>query len=356
MAVVWIDGFEGYASAINTQVGDTQMVRRYATVTTGNYMQTTTGRWAGFAIKTGAGSEELWTPALTTNATIIVGVAIKFPSGYLGAGIERYLISLYDGATLGMNLRLLNDTFKIYRGATLLATSSALGLSDSTWYYFEFKVLCDGSSGTYEAQLNGAAITGASGSGNTKAGSHNYHNIVKLQAGGFHLPIWDDYYICDGSGSINNTFLGQQRVTAIFPRANGDSNDWTVGQGSSPLVSHYTLVDENPIDDETANAYGNGTFVISANSGARELYYFDPTIISSNISAVQLNLTTRIDDVQSLNMSATVRSGANTVDTNSAITSSSYVDLIKVVETDPATGNAWDKTGLDLAQFGVKVA
>ena len=348
MALLWIDGFEGYTTANGTAVV-VPMGRRYASIVGyGSSPISFTGRFGGLAIKTIDGNEQIWTPSLTTNDTLVVGAAVYMPTTHIMNGYDRHIFDFYDGSTQGINLILRDDYLKVYRGATLLATSSApMGVVGGIWYYYEMKVKCNSTVGTYEVQFNGTTVIGLVGTGaNTKGGTNNYHDVVKLQASAWTIPCWDDFYICDGSGSINNTLLGPQQVKAIWLKANGDTNDWSVGAGSG---LHYTLTDENPPDDNT-------TYVYSRVSGARELYQLDPSPITDNISGVQVNFTIRVDDIENKSYAASVRSGGNTVDSVlPSLTSPNYSDTHYIQETDPLTGNSWTKAGLDSVQLGLKI-
>ena len=61
-------------------------------------------------------------------------------------------------------------------------------------------------------------------------------------------------------------------------------------------------------------------------------------------------------DATSLALSTLVKSGAaEDAGTGEVIASATYRCLRRISETDPATGVAWTVSGLNAAQFGVKV-
>jgi hypothetical protein len=61
-------------------------------------------------------------------------------------------------------------------------------------------------------------------------------------------------------------------------------------------------------------------------------------------------------DATSLTLNTLIKSGATEdAGTGEVIASASYKVLRRVSETDPATGVAWTVSGLNAAQFGVKV-
>jgi len=148
------------------------------------------------------------------------------------------------------------------RSGTVLGTSTNT-ISPNTWYYVELGVTI-GSSGSYQIRVNGA--TWVSGSGNTQQSSNASANTVGLgssfsPSSGGNL-YYGDFYAADGTGSINNGFLGDCRVEVIFPNANGDVNQWTPNTGTNWGAVSQT------------NADGDSTFVSDATVGDRDYYKF----------------------------------------------------------------------------------
>ncbi len=351
MALLWLDGFEGYGTSVNTNIA-VDLTRRYGyIIDAANYVlkagRVTSSIAPTFSAYCSQADGVIHTPSLTTADTIIVGVAMLFQAGFIANGYDRMVINLFDGPTQGMNLVLRDDTLKVYRGGTLLATSSStLGIAANVWHYFEFKVKCHASAGTYEVHLDGVAVSGLTATGqNTKAGDHTYHDSVRLNCGSFHIPFYDDFYVCDNSGSVNNSFMNPGRIIALWPNYDGDSKNFSTSSGST----HYTLVDDRPSDNDT-------TYVYSHNSGDQELYYFDTANIGGTIKGIQINLTCRVEDVKNVNCTLTTRRGNTTNDSGvKSIGTITYDDVFTVLQVNPDTGNAWTANEVSNTQFGVKV-
>jgi len=343
MALLWIEGFEGVGTNVGGHPSPTGILaRKYPTVIYPDYMWLVAGRTGGYAIDLNGVWAELYTPNLTTDATMVVGFGYYYTATYQGK-----IVALYDGATLGVNLQQASGgELAVYRGTTLLGTTSGLGLLMSTWYWIELKVVCNATTGSYELRVGGVSKLSASGV-NTKAGSNNYHTRVGFLGPASGAEWLDDIYILDGSSSVNNDFLGNRKVVALFPNGDvGGYQDFTCSAGSD----HYALVDENPVNDDT-------DYVESGTTGNKDLWdYPSLTGTGTNIAGIQINTMVKETDAMSMTLNTLIKSGAaEDAGTGETIGSTSYRVLRRISETDPDTGVAWTVSGINAAQFGVKV-
>lgn len=344
MSLLWIEGFEGLGSTDSAHPAPTGVLtRKYGTVNWPDYMWLLAGRFGGHCIDFSGVWAELYTPDLTTNATMVVGLAYYFTAAHTAK-----IVALHDGSTLGMNLKLAeNGELAVYRGTTFLNQTQGLGLHSGTWYYIEFKVLCNSSTGTFEVRVGGVNKLSATGV-NTKAGSHDYHTKVGLFGPGSGACWFDDWYVLDGAGSANNDFLGNRKVVALFPNSDvGGYQDFTCSSGSD----HYALVDDNPVNDDT-------DYVESSTSGHKDLWDY-PSLsgTGSTISGLQVNSMVKESDANPFTFNTLIKSGTTEdAGTGEAIGSTSYKVLRRISETDPNTSSAWTTSGVNAAQFGIKVA
>lgn len=242
--LLWIDGFDAYGtSGAPSPAG--VLARKYTTVTYESSFHIHDGRVAGYCLEFNSSSQYFTSPPLTTNATMIVGLAFKTPS-WPGSG---HLISFLDGTTKGMNVRMtVGGELAVYLGNSLIATTSGCGLTLNNWYYIEFKVVC-GASGSYDLRVSGLSVL-ANGSINTKAGTNNYHTAFRVGEESV-IQIYfsvDDLYCADGATGAVTNFLGNQKVITIYP--DGDVVGYT-DFIRYPSGDHYTCVDENPVNDTT---------------------------------------------------------------------------------------------------------
>jgi hypothetical protein len=345
--LLWIEGFERFGTSIGAAPLPTGVVgRKYSAIGNEGHLVTQAGRLGGYSLQLVWDSTCYVSPAaLTTNATMIVGCAINFKT--FAAGM---FLGLYDGTTAGMNLYMnTSGEISVRRGSTVLATTSGLGLATNAWYYLEFKVLCNSSTGTYELRLSGNNVLSATGV-NTKAGTDNYHTtfrLVGLSGGGGITAgcVIDDLYCCDGAGSTNNNFLGNVKVVAIRPDAAGDSTQFTPDSGSN-----YQRLSEIVCDDDTS-------YVQSANTSDRDLYNYSAlTNMTANIHGIQINTDCRETDANSFTLKTPCKSNATVnVDAGITIGSTNYTTKTRILEVDPDTANAWTVNGVNAVQVGVEV-
>jgi len=339
--LLWIEGFEGMGVTDNAAPAPSGVVaRKYVNVLQVPYQYLMAGRTGGHCLEM-RGWGGFSTPALTTNATLVVGFGY-----YFTAIANGRIMSLYDGTTEGINLRLeTTGELAIYRGTTFLARTAGLGLLNATWHWIEMKVYCHDTAGTYEVRVGGVNRLSASGI-DTKAGSNAYHNIVTVPSLSLNSVRYDDIYILDGSGAVNNNFLGNMKVVAVFP--NGDVSgytDWT----PSAAADHYTLVDENPTNDNT-------DYVESLTITDQDLWDYEAASNLGTIAGIQINTEARVTDANSFTLKTLVKSDTTeNTDAGQSVSSISYTTFHRIVEQDPHLSAAWTLTTLNAAQFGVEV-
>jgi len=253
--------------------------------------------------------------------------------------INRIIFAVVDGTSLQCELRWGPDgNIRITRDWTVIATGPVLPLNQ--WYYIEFKVTIS-DTGTYEVRKDGVTIL--SGSGDTQNTANAYGNRIRLGTG--YIGSYDDVYVCDGAGTRNNDFLGDCKVEARFPNANGTNQDWTPSSGSD----HYTL-----IDDTTPN--GDTDYLYSGTAGHLETNNFQDISLIGSIKGVVLRASVRKDDAGSRMAAAVCRSGGTNYEGPAVSITDTYAYTIeRVYETDPATGLAWTPTSFNAAEFGIKL-
>ncbi len=341
MALLWIDGFEAYGTSIGSAPSPSGVcARKYSNVGSEANIDIVTGRFGGLAIELPVSVCVLVTPSLTTVDTLIAGIAFKS-----GTTTQSYMLSFYDGGTLGMNIRWETggSEIEIYRGTSLIATSVGAGLQTSIWHYIELKVKCNNSTGTYEVHLDGNTVLSDSGI-DTQAGSNAYHDVVRLRGSGT-ATFYDDFYICDNSGSDNNDFLGNCKVVAIFPDGD-DTANWTT---STPSANHYENVDETIVDDDTS-------YVEEDTTAVTDLYDYEALPSLGPIKGIQINTDCRETDASTFDIEMPIESSGNQYD-GLAITvgSESWVTRRRIEGTNPDTSSAWTDSEIDAAKFGIKV-
>lgn len=342
MALLWIDGFEGYGESLGTTPSPTGVLERKYSLTDGTgTMLTNAGRYGGMAMYFGSSNNKLLTPALTTHDTMISGV-----NWYCNHDRNTDILVFFDTGIIGMWLRKKNNVseLELIRGGTIIDTTVGLGISLSTWYNVQMKIKCHNTLGEYEVKVNGVTVLSATGV-DTKFSTHDYHDTCCLRATAARAPTFDDWYVCDGSGSINNDFLGVCKVVRIDPDGD-DTANWTT---STPSVNHYENVSGTVTDDDTS-------YLEESTANTTDLFDYDDLSGFSNILGIQVCTECKETDATSLGLKTPIESGGNQYDDSAqVIASPGYRTKMRIEGTDPDTGIRWTESGLNAAKFGVKV-
>lgn len=343
MSLLLVEGFEGFGTSTGVAPQPTGIVgRAYSSVVNEHLMDVMAGRLAGRSLAFGTSNNQLRANFSTTDATLVVGFALKIST----LVSDPVFLTLYAGSTEGMKLRVrTSGIIEVWRDAVFMEASSAV-LTADTWYYIEFKVKCDNTVGTYEVRVGGVNVLSASGV-DTQVGAQAYHNTVQLGfLAGFGLLYFDDWYVCDSIGSVNNDFLGNCRVDAIFPNGD-DTAGWDTASGAG---DHYLDVDEVLADDDTS-------YVEDATTDHKDLYdYAAMPVGRGAIKGLEIKTMCRETDAENFDIVTPIKSGVTeTDDSAQSIGTTDYVVKKRVSETDPNTSTAWTKTTVDAAKFGVKV-
>jgi hypothetical protein len=241
---------------------------------------------------------------------------------------------------------------EVWRGSAsvLLATSVPGVLNANVEAYIEVRVKFSATIGEVEVRVNGnptplISITGQNTGGTSATDLYLYSKA----SGTRDHSAW--YLIDPDTGSApTNTFLGHIRFATLNPSANGNSSQWVGSDGNS--TDNYLLVDDGSADD------GDTTYVESATLNNKDTYAFgDMPVASSLIYAVCPVLHARKTDAGTRAIKpVTRRAGTDydaAVDHYLGTTYTSYKQALIV---DPSTSAAWTDSGVNAAEFGVKVS
>jgi len=353
MALLFMDGFDKYGTTTGSQAAPLGIMRtRWQQRQNRAFVKT--GRWGDYAI-TVAWDANAWiqTPHLTTDSTLIVGFALKIPSSHgTGEFIQmRSATNAQNDTTGGIWATIdANEAIHLYRGPTLLGSTANSIVTENAWHYFELKVYCHDSAGTYEMRIDGVDVLSAT-SVDTKYGTDNYHSVVRfngvVSTGDDYSAQIDDLYICDGTGSENNDFIGPNiRVVTLSPNADGDSSDWTTSTGNT----HYTLVDE---DEQNSAEYVEDT-----TTNNTDLYEYESLPVVNIADPIAVNVVSEFITTEPNNWTIeTVVKHSTTEDADSGqvVATDDWVALSRLLEENPVTTNAWTTSDVNNLQAGVKV-
>lgn len=299
---------------------------------------------------TSSGGTNGWvTKSLSVSAaTLIVGAAFNFSAS---VATQRF-VWLTDG-TVGPTVQFMlqrnaDGSINAYRGdsGTLLGTTAPGVLSSTAvHYYVELKVLIHPSAGTVDLRVNGASVLSLTGQ-NTRQSANSFATQVSFgnrDTTGISVNV-DDVYICDNSGSTNNTFLGDVRVECLFPNGAGSTTNFAPSAGSN-----YQCVDDNPANDDT-------DYVSSSTVTDRDLYAMASLSSTSGaVKAVCVTTTDRKDDSGTRTHAHVVKSGASVSVGTAFAPTTAYAIHQTVFESKPG-GGAWTISDVNGAEAGLEIS
>lgn len=360
MALLFMDSFDHYA---NADLGE-----KWSTITdSGSIGESTTrivaaiGRRAsqGLRLQTtgGAGNSETGSVSVTLtpgDATCIVGLALNQATAFSGYEVgttegnaSNVIVSVRQGATTQVWFRLNADgTISALRATTVLGTTTAV-LVVNTYSYLEFKVTINDTTGVVQIRNNGVLVLdlSAQDTANGAAGWNNIRLGTVGQASGTVQRYYDDLYVLDGTGSAPlNTVLGDVRVDARYPTAEGASSAWTPLSGTDNAL----MVDETAPDDDT-------TYVSTSTTGATDTHVTqDAPVAGAAIYGVQHCLNMKKADAGPCTVAPVVRYSTTDYTGSDLSPSTSYAYGLVVQETNPGTGVQWTDTDFNASEFGYK--
>jgi hypothetical protein len=343
MALLWLDGFEGYGETIDgNPIPSGVLEGKYCPARGTSTMLTRAGRHGGFAIYYGGSTNELRTPYLTTHDTMISGCGF-----YRSNFDDCYIMTFMDFGIYGMGLRAKQTSgeLELLRGTAVIDTTSGLTISPSSWHWIEMKIKCHASAGEYEVRVGGETVLSATGV-NTKYGTHDYHTAFNFRAVSSEAPMYDDLYVCDGSGSTNNDFLGDCKIIRIDP----DGDDIANWGTSTPSANHYENISEVSGDEDSS-------YIEETASSTLDLFDYESVASLGTIYGVQICTQCRESDATTHSLITPIESGGNQYDDSAQVVgTSSYITAVRVAGTDPDTSSLWTMSGLNASKFGVKVS
>jgi hypothetical protein len=303
--------------------------------------------------------------SITPSTAIYTGAAVK-------VGLERdsnasnptaNIFGLYsDGGMTGhIYLRriTLTNAIALYRGdanvgtigspGTQIAISSA-GVFDDNWHYIEVYATIHDTTGRVTVRVDGNVVIDFTGDTRNGGTSMNI-DAIRFRTGIYsswtpNSPITiDDLYVCDGTGAVNNSFLGDVRVQSLMPSGAGSSTQLT----PTGSANNYANVNEVPYNSATYNA--------SSTVGQRDTYALSDLVGNTTaIFGVQSVAHMQKNDAGTANAKVVLKSGASVYYDATQSLGASTAAYVQLRETDPATSAAWTVGNANALEAGMEVA
>lgn len=275
--------------------------------------------------------------------TVFIGFAYKREND-IGTG---NILRLQDGTVNHVVLRHnVDGTMSILRGTTVLDTSDlseSFGVGDG-WHYVEIKATIDNAAGVIVLKVDG--VEWLSFSGDTQNAASAQVNRVTFLDGSNNGRLWfDDIYMFDSTGGINNDFAGDCRVVGAVPNGAGYYTDFT------PLTgANYENVDETGAHD------GDSSYNYASVSGYIDSFVKGSLGGTGVLKAVQLSCAADKDDAGSRQVALGVRiSGVDYFGTGQAL-GDGYSIFHHTLDQDPSAGpGAWTLANYNNTEIAYKV-
>ena len=279
-------------------------------------------------------------------STIIFGAAFKVTVLSSNTPILRFL----DAGSPQIEIRAMPDgSIGVYRYNNILLGTSAIGLIGvDNWFYLEVKAVFNNTTGSVEVRLNGDSTPIINLTNQDTCYTVNeYTTSISLRTNVNSNYVYvDDLYVCDTTGTENNDFLGDIKITPLYPISDGNSSDFTRSAGAT----NYENVDEAQLVNETDYNY-------SSTINHKDLYGITNFSAAGTILAVQVNAAVINTDTGGMKVRPLSRSGGTPVDNEGDdfnITTSIKI-ASHIFEQEPTDSVAWTAAKINAAEFGLKI-
>lgn len=224
----------------------------------------------------------------------------------------------------------------------------------NTWFFLEMNGYIDATAGSVSVQISGSNWLNLTGI-NTRNTSNNpltdtpLANTIQIGCD-YGSPLnftnytyFDDLYICDGTGTTNNSFLGDCRVETLFPKGAGTTS-WTPSAGAN-----WQCVDDPQFDGDTS--------YVSSNTMGQIDTYTMTNLPSTPVKVFGMQHTYAAHklDAGIRTVSSQIVSGVATPTVSAVPIYDTYVFTEVIAETDPNTGAAWTASAVNSVQTGIKL-
>ncbi len=369
MAIIFLDGFEGSdvttgtASNFATQRYLTRMYEEYNAGWPGTGPELGDGWGTGYAVTMGTDSSadgSYVRKKFDPIATVVFGVAVRIGNGlsatngdYKSNNIFK-IMSRHDFVD-HLTINVINGRhLAFYRAGALLGTAQNMFVPGG-WSYVELKITINDTTGAITAKCNGETkltltnIDTKNGIGGADCDAIEFRGIDGGTGTG-ESTYFDDIYICDTTGSVNNDFLGPLKIEDLVPTAAGNSTDWSPKTPGNP---NYGEVDETPVDFEA-------TYIHSNTTGDKDTYELaNLTYIDGTIIGVQVDAVSRLEDAATqYTIAGVIRSSTSeSASSGETITVTSYVlqAAHSPFDTDPNGGGAFTVSSINALEAGLEV-
>lgn len=347
MALLWMDGFDHYGGNISNMLN-------------GVWAQTT-GSLSTVNPRTGthhflrSGSSVLRRVLGGAKTTVGFGAAYyltELPS----ENDEVGLLTMSDASNLqqisfGIQS---TGTMTVVRGGTtgvngtVIHTTATPVVVAEAYQHIEFRVGVHSTNGSVEVRVNGVTVINLVDvdTNPTGAGEVSQLSLAKYGPSSSNTTThMDDVFAWDDTGTTNNDFLGDRRVRTIYPDSDTATAEWSI----VGAVNGFDAINQTGPDGDTTYIEADTNVPVTSEFGLQDL-----PASTGAIAAVQTYIMQRKTEAGDGNTQTSLISGASVADGADRPITEVYTYGQDVFETDPDTGSAWTKAGVDAAKLRLR--
>ena len=345
MPICLIDGFDAFNLSSTTF-----NIKGWSSISSATVFTSVTGRdGVGKAMNIAAGGYRAY-KSIALSQAYRIGCAVKLANTFTSGDIPLLgLTNVKDNVTwqCGIAITPTNRYLKLvrYTPATTIATGN-ISVPVGTWFYIEWYIVITDSLSTNQSYIK---VDGSdyliTSSGDTKNDSDNTASMISLASGSGTAVAFDDLYVSTEAVTTSPSFIGDHKVTTIYPSGNGSISDFMGSDGNK--VDNYSLIGTSPLNFSSS--------VTPQNVNEVDTYTFsDLSGNNPQVKAANFLLATNKADASSSFYAPVVRSGG----TNYSLAACAFPDGLVVTErvalTNPATSSAWSASDINNLEAGIK--
>ena len=351
MSILWADGFDGYGNFTGLQVNNGPWFDYFIGLAWG--FNTAYGRRTG-SYGIGSGNSGHCKKYFGNNlATVIWGSGVYRLGSYSAASSQAGFLRFFSGATAQVSLCYgggASNKLVVRRGdynGTVIGTTDTDFLQN-TWRFIEIKVYFHASAGTVEVKFDGVTVLSLTGQNTDPAGT-GYGTLFHIEHTST-TNYYDDMYLVDTNGSINNDFLGDVRIDAYRPTSDGSYETFSLSTGSDmyALIDEYTPNNTDYVQGDSVNEVFTTKITSTEKTGP-------DGVVLDILGVVVTNFTYNPEGGGIRKVKPICKSSASEELGAEYTLTTAYTAALAVLELNPNGDVAWTSDTINTAEFGLKV-
>jgi hypothetical protein len=303
------------------------------------------GRFGGNALQLSPGGQGI-TKTFDNQQIWIVGFNFKTTS--FGPTDQNFLL-FYDGVNFKASMGTSPDG-SVWFNPIGTNFSSTFQMQVDTWYYVEVMICISASipANSCTISVNGDVVLNLPVNLNMLIASdpNLFASTISI-CPAYGTNNFSDIYICDGTGTTNNTVLGPTRVLCRLPNGPGSYQNWT----ASSIPAFECVNDPLPNHSSFIFNYYDGEDLAS-----ETFDYPDLSTTTGTIYGQQIVLYAHDQTNKGYITSCAVSEGIKNIFEMDVNLTPNFLMYPQVWETDPVTQSAWLPAAASAAEYGVQLA